>query len=125
MKVDGMHTFYSMAKARVDVARPQPKADVTRITPAERPAGQADSKGGVPPEKVEQAVKQINDYLQSVQRNLQFSVDQDTNQIVVKVVDAKTGEVVRQIPPESALEIARNMARMKKPDQGLLLAQRA
>ncbi len=124
MKVDGMHTRYPMANAGLDVARPQPKADVTRITSAERPAGEAAPKGGVPPEKVAQAVKQINDYLQSVQRNLQFSVDQDTKQIVVKVIDAKTGEVVRQIPPESALEIARNMARTK-PDQGLLLAQRA
>ncbi len=124
MKVDGMHTLYPMASAGLDAARPQPKAGVARITSAERPAGEAAPNGGVLPEKVEQAVKQINDYLQSVQRNLQFSVDRDTKQIVVKVIDAKTGEVVRQIPPESALEIARNMARMK-PDQGLLLAQRA
>lgn len=74
------------------------------------------------PEKVERAVRQINDYLQVVQRNLQFSVDQDTKQVVIKVIDAATGEVVRQIPPEAVLEMARAMM---KDDGGLLFAQQA
>ncbi len=122
MKIEGLHTLYPVSTG-VDVTPPRSRDGMTRIAPADR-AATPDSKDRPTPEKVEQAVKQINDYLQSVQRNLQFSVDRDTNQIVVKVIDAKTGEVVRQIPPESALEMARNMARTK-PGQGLLLAQQA
>jgi len=83
--------------------------------------GKEPERSSVAPERVERAVKQINDYLQIVQRNLQFSVDKDTKQIVIKVIDAATGEVVRQIPPEAVLEMARNM----KENHGLLFAQQA
>ncbi|BCX89078.1 flagellar protein FlaG [Methylomarinovum tepidoasis] len=75
------------------------------------------------PEQVAQAVKQINDYLQTVQRNLEFSIDRDTRQVVVKVLDAESGEVVRQIPPESVLKLAKAMKESK--EEGLLFAQRA
>lgn len=52
------------------------------------------------------AVSKLNDYVQSVQRDLSFSVDKDTGQTVVKVYDAKTQEVIRQIPAEETLRLA-------------------
>lgn len=60
-------------------------------------------------DKLEQAVTKLNDYIQSVQRDLQFNVDDDSGRMVVKVVDRKTNEVVRQIPDEVALNMARNL----------------
>ncbi len=90
------------------------------VTPNKDAKG-PDAKESVPPEKIDKAVREINSYMQKVQRNLEFSVDKETKQVVVKVIDAESGEVVRQIPAESVLEMARNL----KSDRGLLFAQRA
>ena len=58
---------------------------------------------------VKAAVAQINDYVQSVQRDLQFSVDNDLGETVVKVIDRNTGDLIRQIPNQTALELARSL----------------
>lgn len=77
----------------------------------------------VDPRQLAQAVKEINDHLQLVRRNLEFSVDKDTRRIVVKVIDAETGEVVRQIPPDAVLELAKFLR--EREGKGLFLAQQA
>jgi flagellar protein FlaG len=73
--------------------------------------------------EVEQAVKEINSYLQLVRRNLEFSVDKEAQRVVVKVIDAETGEVVRQIPPDAVLAMAKFLH--ARETKGLLLAQQA
>jgi flagellar protein FlaG len=59
--------------------------------------------------QVQEAVAKLNDYIQSVQRDLEFNLDEDSGRVVVKVVDRSTNEVVRQIPEEVALKLARNL----------------
>jgi flagellar protein FlaG len=58
---------------------------------------------------LEQAVSQMNTYAQNLQRSLQFRVDKDSGETVVRVVDPKTDEVIRQIPNEEVLLIANRM----------------
>ncbi len=60
-------------------------------------------------EEVKEAVTKLNDYVQSIQRDLQFSLDRDSGRTVVTVTDRNTKEVVRQIPDELALKLARNL----------------
>jgi flagellar protein FlaG len=60
-------------------------------------------------EQVEQAVEDINDYLQSVGRDLSFAVDEDSGRTIITVIDSETQEVVRQIPPEELLNLALNL----------------
>jgi len=55
------------------------------------------------------AVLQLNDYVQNVQRDLQFEVDNELGQVIVKVVDQKTQQVIRQIPDELALRLAEKL----------------
>lgn len=59
--------------------------------------------------ELESAVATINEYVQSIQRDLHFSVDEELKQTVIKVVDADSGETIRQIPEEVFLELARNL----------------
>ena len=54
-------------------------------------------------------VTSLNTSIQSVQRNLEFSIDKELGEIVIKVTDKNTKEVVRQIPSEEALKLARNL----------------
>lgn len=60
-------------------------------------------------EELQQAVTQLNDKIQQVQRDLLFSVDDSSGRTVVRVVNTETEEVVRQMPTEEALRISRNI----------------
>lgn len=71
--------------------------------------------------EVSQALKSINKAMQEQSRGLEFTVDSDNDRTIIKVVDQNTKEVVRQIPSEEALEIARALDRVQ---QGLLIRQK-
>jgi flagellar protein FlaG len=55
---------------------------------------------------LEAAVKQMEKFFQSVHRNLEFSIDDKSGKVVVKVIATETGEVVRQLPSAEALKLA-------------------
>ena len=60
-------------------------------------------------ESVDRAVESLNDYAQSFQRDLEFSVDEELGRPIVHVVDRSTQEVIRQIPTDVAIRLARNL----------------
>jgi flagellar protein FlaG len=73
------------------------------------------------PEQIETAVHQVNTSLESRSIGLQFEIDKDTDKVIVKVVDRTNGVVIRQIPTEEVVRIAKVMG--KAP--GLLVSQQA
>jgi flagellar protein FlaG len=52
------------------------------------------------------AARQIESYLRSVGRQIQFSIDSASGRTVVSIRDAGTGDVIRQMPSEEALRLA-------------------
>ena len=56
--------------------------------------------------QLENAVSRINDYVQNVQRTIEFSVDETSGKDVVKILDKQTDEVIRQIPSEEVLALS-------------------
>lgn len=70
---------------------------------------------------INKAVAEINKSIQVSSQNLEFSVDNDAKEVVVKIVDQQTKQVIRQIPTEEALEIAKSLDKL----QGLLIKQTA
>ncbi|WP_166252411.1 flagellar protein FlaG [Marinobacter salicampi] len=60
-------------------------------------------------EQLDDAVSKLNDFVQNVQRDLQFEVNNELGQTVVRVVDQETQKVIRQIPDEVALRLAENL----------------
>ena len=59
---------------------------------------------------LEKAVTDIREFVQATQRNLNFSIDDSTGRVVVKVIATDSGEVIRQIPSETALKLAQNLS---------------
>lgn len=57
-------------------------------------------------ERVEEAVSQVNEFVQNLSRDLQFTVDRDSGRTIIKVLDSETREIIRQIPPEELLQMA-------------------
>ena len=51
-------------------------------------------------------VESLNDYLQTVQRELQFAVDETSGRTIITVMDRESQEIIRQIPPEAVLALA-------------------
>jgi flagellar protein FlaG len=58
---------------------------------------------------VEAAARQIESYLKSVGRSLEFRVDAETRRTVVTIRDTTSGEVIRQIPGDDMLSLARHL----------------
>lgn len=56
-------------------------------------------------EDIMQAVRQANKALEGTNRRFEYSVHQQTNTIVIKVIDTETNEVIREIPPEKILNL--------------------
>jgi flagellar protein FlaG len=74
-----------------------------------------------PASQLDDALHNINKSMQSLSQEIQFSIDPDTDRTIVKVVDQRTQEVIRQMPSVEALEIAKALDRL----QGLLIRQKA
>lgn len=73
------------------------------------------------PEQIEIAVREVNASLETRSISLQFEIDKDTDKVIVKVVDLTNGVVIRQIPTEEVVRIAKVMG--KAP--GLLVSHQA
>ena len=58
-------------------------------------------------EEIEQTVNEIGDFVQNIQRNLLFSVDDNSGETIIKVTDRETDDVIRQIPSEEVLQLQR------------------
>jgi len=67
-------------------------------------------KKPIDPKKLDAAVKVLNEEVQAVYRELHFSVDKESGNTVIKVMDLATKEVIRQIPNEEALSVARTLS---------------
>lgn len=57
-------------------------------------------------EVVMEAVSELNSYVQNEQRELLFNVDEGSGDMVVRVVDRESGELIRQIPNDVVLDLA-------------------
>ena len=92
--------------------RPAQSAQTTSAT---------DSTTKPKPEELDQAIKAVNEFVKPFNNALNFSVDQESKTTVVKVIDQSTKEVIRQIPSEEMLALAKALDTMK----GLLIQQKA
>jgi len=71
--------------------------------------------------RIERIAEAMDNYVKSVQRDLNIRVDHDTDKVIVKVLSRDTGEVIREIPPEELLRLASRMEEMA----GVLINERA
>ncbi|UUY07169.1 flagellar protein FlaG [Pseudomonas sp. J452] len=98
--------------ASVDAARKQ----VVGAEPAgeERAAQAAPGEtASISREQVETAVSTIQEFVQSARRNINFSLEDGSGRVVVKVTDATSGDIIRQIPSEEALQLAESLEEVR------------
>ena len=119
-------TIAAASAARID------KSYAATDTPAARPAAPrtATENGTIAPqqadkepsrEQLTKAVSALNQSSQMKTQGIEFSIDEDSQRTVVKVIDQETKEVLRQIPTREALELAKTFDSAK----GSLISQSA
>ena len=64
-------------------------------------------------ESLQEAVSNLQDFTQSIQRSLSFSINENTGRTVVEVTDKATGELIRQLSSEDALRLAESLDEMR------------
>jgi len=60
-------------------------------------------------ENAKEIVDALSELSETLQTKLNFSVHEQTNDIVVKVIEKDTDRVIRQIPPEEMIELHEKM----------------
>ncbi|NOR71179.1 MAG: hypothetical protein GQ532_16015 [Methylomarinum sp.] len=71
---------------------------------------EAVTKAEAETEDLSSAIAKISEHIQNVQRDLVFSVDEESGRNVVTIKDARSDEVIRQYPSEEILSLARNLS---------------
>jgi flagellar protein FlaG len=94
--------------------RPEPRAEADTSERA-APSTPAD------PSALKAAVDSGGVQLLSDGRTIEFSIDSDSNRVIIKVKSADTGEVVRQIPPDDYLKLVAQFKEL----YGVLFDQKA
>ncbi len=67
------------------------------------------------------AVKKLNEFVAPTLQTIEFSLDHESERMVVKVVDTATKKVLRQIPNEEVLAMSKTLDKL----QGLVIKQTA
>lgn len=106
-----------------NINQAEPARRVSEDAPKTAPVLKAETKQPSS-EQVKGAAENISRAMKQVNQNLEFefTMDTDTNKTIVKVVDRQTGELVRQMPSEETVAIARSIDRFQR---SLLLNQKA
>ncbi|MDD0974560.1 flagellar protein FlaG [Pseudomonas fontis] len=104
-----LNLSYPTVKA-VEPVSERPAVKPVDAVESVKPVEKAADNGVSEAEKVKRAVKDIETFLASSRRNLEFSTDEESGRIVVKVIATETGELIRQLPSEEALKIAHSLS---------------
>ena len=82
------------------------------------PDGHQAQPGTMPTrQQLTDTVQELNQHLANYETNLQFEIDDQYQQVVVRIVDRETKEVVRQIPSERTLALAKFFKEMEENRQ--------
>ena len=88
-----------------------------------QPAQPADAHAAQPTNaQIQSAVDKANQAMQQANTGVEFSIDTDTKRSLIKVVDTKTGETIKQFPSKEMIAISQSIDQFQK---GLLLKQKA
>lgn len=95
------HGAFPIAGGRAEEGKPrQPREQV--VNPIDH-----ETAGSSPSEPITKVEGPVPSTIQSAARELRYEVDDELNRVVVKILDKESGEVIRQIPAEELLRLAK------------------
>ncbi|NLU26298.1 MAG: flagellar protein FlaG [Hungateiclostridium thermocellum] len=71
-----------------------------------------ESEAGLSQRAIIKAIEKANKAINGIHTELEFSIHEKSKEIMVKVIDSETKEVIREIPPEKILDMVAAMLEM-------------
>ena len=62
------------------------------------------------PNELKKIINKINENVSRLNKDVRFSYNETLKSLVVKVVDAKTGKVIREIPPQEVINLQKKLS---------------
>ncbi len=62
--------------------------------------------------RVEETVKDMNDIVEKVREGLKFKLHDKTDRLMVQVINTKTMEIIKELPPEEVLDLSARIQEM-------------
>jgi len=90
--------------------RVKKEKDAERKDPTKLEESQNSKPGPEEHDQIEEFVSRLQDTLQRVEPRIELSVDKELNQVIVRVFDEESGDLIRQIPSEEILKLDRFFA---------------
>ncbi|MDX1367061.1 flagellar protein FlaG [Pseudomonas sp.] len=104
----------ALSKANAAVTQVSPVAAAVKAAELDAEASKKESEEAAQARApVEDAVIAIQSFVQSIRRDLNFTLDDSSGRVVVKVTDGASGEVIRQLPSEEALRLAESLEEVR------------
>jgi flagellar protein FlaG len=110
----------STAGAATENAQPLPVLGETVVLSSNSGAGRPREGSSAKPElpggksdvssqenALSEKVRKLNEQMRQSATQIEFSIDQDTKDVVVRVLNKETGEVIRQMPPDEVMHLAK------------------
>jgi flagellar protein FlaG len=98
------------------VIKPVPKGEGKLFQEASREGGgqqAGEASAALGPQQTRELVESVQNYLADLNTNLSFEIHEKTGELVVKVVNQSTREVIRQIPPEDLLQLHEKLEELR------------
>lgn len=108
---------YFVQRPSESVAKPVSSVD-SRVEAGLRPSTPAPTPTR---EQVEQAAARVKELLRGTTSRLEIEIDPDLHKVVIKILNGESGEIIRQIPSQELLDLAKHLDEPK----GLLVRERA
>lgn len=108
--------------------KPQGTLNPGDVSSPQAPQGRSQTQAPEPVAKpqLEVTVSDISEFVQNIQRSIQFSVSETSGRTIIKVYDAETDELIREIPSEEMQRIAEVIAKQldsgEQPSNGILVS---
>jgi flagellar protein FlaG len=103
LQITGISTNGMAVIPNLQAGRQQVQASAPSARPVERKKPD--------PVLVQQTIREIEEFSSFLNRRLKYSVNRETDQVIVKVIDSETDKVIKVLPPE---ELQRLHARMRE-----------
>lgn len=104
---NGLNT--GVAPTVKQAASPQEKGTVSLSEVGTFPSSEyvhkANSQLSVAEQAIVKAIEQVNKALDGPEKRFEYSVHKKTGDIIVKIIDKKTNEIIREIPPEKIVDL--------------------
>lgn len=104
----------------IQASQHAPQHSAVRNTEARNSEPQS-SGSEVNKKELDQALARVREVFQMANSRMEFSVDPDLGRVIVKIMDGESGTVIRQIPQQEVLDLAKSL----ETPTGLLLHHKA